>query len=436
MKTTPARSCSALLGLLAAFPSCGERAAGGAAAQAAAAAAPAPGTAAARAGQAAPAPLAPFRQELLALAFDAASAFPVDPHGKNRSRAQEQVVVACFELEQPELALSFANRIEDWRRGCAYADFAWAMAKRGDAAKAREYVALANGVVEAERANPDAQDWRGDLIALKVARVHATLGDDAAAAQAAAAIDASSAHAVDGPWAVTASARMQKLTRDEASAELAMLATGFQTLTLGQQNVALAGVATLHGRFFADAQLRARAEELVGEAWRKVAPALRLEALATMVRNAVGAGDRPGAKALLATMRTILEGHAWRPEDRMPEAARVIELAFAAGDVDRARAEAEAALVDFHRQRDAIVNIYRAETLRPLALAWFTLGERQRALELLALVFEEGLENPNSRPRCDDFVATCVAMAVRGVEPSPAMWVRLREIRGGLGAPW
>ena len=120
----------------------------------------------------------------------------------------------------------------------------------------------------------------------------------------------------------------------------------------------------------------------------------------------------------------------------MPQVARMIELAHRLGQTDRARAEAEAALAAYQDQRDGIVNIYRAETLRPLALAWFALGDRERGEGLFALALEEGMENPNSRPRCDDFVDACVDLARRGIDPSPKTWARLREIQQGLGEPW
>jgi hypothetical protein len=102
----------------------------------------------------------------------------------------------------------------------------------------------------------------------------------------------------------------------------------------------------------------------------------------------------------------------------------------------RARAELEAALRSWHEERDAIVDIYRAGTLRPLAFACYTIGDPEQAEQLLALALEEGQVNPNSRPRCDDLVATCVALATRGIDPAPATWERLREIRRGLGNPW
>jgi hypothetical protein len=135
-------------------------------------------------------------------------------------------------------------------------------------------------------------------------------------------------------------------------------------------------------------------------------------------------------------MRTLVEGHAWRSEDRMPQIARLVELGHLLGETDRARAEAEAALKAYQDERDRIVDIYRAETLRPLALAWHALGDRERGEDLFALAVEEGMENPNSRPRCDDLVDACVDLARRGIEPSPKLLARLREIQQGLGEPW
>jgi len=70
------------------------------------------------------APLEAYQRELLEIAFEAASAIPSDPHIKSRSQAQAAVVTACLELNQPQRALGYIERIDDWRRGTAYADLA------------------------------------------------------------------------------------------------------------------------------------------------------------------------------------------------------------------------------------------------------------------------------------------------------------------------
>ena len=44
--------------------------------------------------------------------------------------------------------------------------------------------------------------------------------------------------------------------------------------------------------------------------------------------------------------------------------------------------------------------------------------------------------NPNSRPRADDVCATCISMAVHGIEPDAELRARLEQIVKELGAPW
>jgi len=399
MKTYSQQPWKALLGVF--FVACS----GDGATQPVEKAAPSPAVASLAAAPAEPLPSS--QRELLQLAFDAASKFPVQPHGKNRSRAQEVVVVAAFELGAPEFAVALGAKIADWRRGCAYADFAWAMARRGDGA-----------------------------LQLKIARALSALGDVEAAAKASGAIDQASTHAVDAAWNSAAAERVAAMTAERAPAEFAALDQGFATMSLGQQAAAMALVARMHEKFFADAALRRACEERVAVTWDKTMPALRLDALAQMVRACHANADGARAAELLTTMRGIVEGHRWRSEDRTPQASRLIELAQLLGQADRARAEAEAALKAYQDERDGIVDIYRAETLRPLALAWFVLGDRERGDGLYALAIEEGMENPNSRPRCDDLVDACVDLARRGIDPSPKTWARLREIQQGLGEPW
>jgi hypothetical protein len=292
------------------------------------------------------------------------------------------------------------------------------------------------GVVRGEREDPMAQEWRADLIMLKVARALAALGDHEAAAKAGGGIDPVSTHAVDENWAGTAAERVATLTPESAKLEFAAIDQGFLKMSLGQQATAAAMLARMHQRFFADSELRRACEERMATAWATTMPTLRLDALATMVATNHEQGDAGRAADLLTVMRDVVAGHQWRSEDRMPQLVRLIELARLLGQADRARADAEAALASYQAARDEIVDIYRAETLRPLALAWHALGDRERGDALLALSVEEGVENPNSRPRCDDLVDVCVALARRGIVPSSAQMARLQEIKQGLGEPW
>ena len=58
-----------------------------------------------------------FQHQLIDLAFESASLIPVKPHIKDRSRKQEEVILACIELGLPNKALGFIPQIENWREG-------------------------------------------------------------------------------------------------------------------------------------------------------------------------------------------------------------------------------------------------------------------------------------------------------------------------------
>ncbi len=58
------------------------------------------------------------------------------------------------------------------------------------------------------------------------------------------------------------------------------------------------------------------------------------------------------------------------------------------------------------------------------------------ALMVYKRAVEEGVENPNSRPRAEDLSATCLSMALHMVEPDAELKNRIRQISEGLGDPW
>lgn len=378
----------------------------------------------------------PFQKELLKLAFGAASEFPLNPHRKNRALAQEKVVIACFELGLPDYALAFAPRVEGWRRGAAYADYAWECAKAGLTAKCEQHLALAQRVVDEHLSSPDSQQWRVDRIRMKMARALDRLGRRDEAVALAAKVDPTTGGAVDLDWSRTVAAHAGSLTEKTARAELARITESFADQSLGEQFTSLMLTSAIHERFFADRELRELCEERLLERFVKMPPNLRMDAMAELAQHHADAGNADGAREILRRMTELLESLEWRPQDRTPEIARIAELRIAIGDRDRAEHDVDAAVAAYQAERDDIVDIYRCETLRPLALAYHALGNAEQADAMLQLALEEGMENPNSRPRCFDLVETCIEMAKRSVEPSETLWNRMREVRGGLAEPW
>jgi hypothetical protein len=46
------------------------------------------------------------------------------------------------------------------------------------------------------------------------------------------------------------------------------------------------------------------------------------------------------------------------------------------------------------------------------------------------------VKNPNSRPRAEDLVATCLSMVLCGFEPPAELAERMQVVARGLGDPW
>lgn len=373
--------------------------------------------------------LATYRGDLLDHAFLAVSRMPTDPHVKNRSRAQESVVEASLELDLPARALRYADRIAGWRRGKCLADIAFYGAQHDQTADVPRLLAQALEVAQQESNGDDAQDWQRDRVKVTVAKTQVWLGhaDDAAKLQANTEVFESGKVEAVRAMLIDASA-----FEEEFKSLSGVLASG----AFDPMKSALETCAQLFNRFYDDAEKRGRLEEKMKSSWTKLPSQIRIDLSMELAGFALHHDDKSKALALIDETRGLIDASKWAPNDHLPMIARLAELRFRAGDERTARAEVDAALARYDAERGPIVDIYRAGTLRPLAEACQTLGDRERALAVYKRCVEEGVVNPNSRPRADDYAATCCSMALRGVEPDAALWSRLVEVEGKLGDPW
>jgi len=383
--------------------------------------------------------IAPWRSELLDLAFDAASAFPLNPHIKNRSRAQADVVVAALEIDQPDLALSCAKNIANWRQGEAIASIAYHQAEQGRLARVHELLAAAQKIADAGGVTTDeklpsdgietTQEWRSDRIRARIASTYVLLGQNNLADAAAFGADASETAPIQAE-------RSRKISGEHFDEHMTRLDALVATGSFDALGSALGSYAELFARFYDDVERRAKIEEKIHVAWAKLPIQVRIEVQERLVDTAIDADDEKKALELLDSASAMLVGTNWTVEDDVPLRAKLAALRARAGDVDTARADADAALASYDGGRERIVNIYRARVLRPLAEAYVAIGDFEKARTMYARTIEEGALNPNSRPRCDDLVATVCSMVVRDVEPDAALRSRIAEIRSKLGQPW
>ncbi|HKB15496.1 MAG TPA: hypothetical protein VKF62_05490, partial [Planctomycetota bacterium] len=195
--------------------------------------------------------LAPFQGELLDLAFRAASAMPLDPHVKNRSRAQEAVVAACLELDQPRRALLYIEGIQDWRRGAAYADLAFHCARRGEPRGVQGYLDLAGRIADENAKDENAQEWRRDRIRTKIARTQVWLGEARRA-------EALEADLVESERGKVDAVRAMRLEAADFDRQMQALEEVVASGSLDRVQNALATYTRLLDRFYDDSQKRAR----------------------------------------------------------------------------------------------------------------------------------------------------------------------------------
>lgn len=379
------------------------------------------------------APLAAWQTDLLDLAFDSASKMPIAPHVKNRSRAQAAVVAVCLELDQPVRALRYVESIANWQRGEGYARLASWCAQHGQSDAAHHYLDQAGSMSEdLERWTTrfeSNQGWRRERIRSTIAATHLQLGQVEQAARFERGLTPAEAGQV-------VAARAARICADEFEAQIkavdAVVASGdFDHV----QNV-LRACARMFDRFYADEGRRAQAEERVRHAYDKLPAQIRIELLMDLCDTALRRQDRAKAVALVEHAQRLLDGARWIPEHQVPLTAKLSGLRFDAGDEIGAREHLVRATGLFDAARDKIVDVYRAGPLRSLAESWATIGDANTARALYARAIEEGVQNPNSRPRAEDLSATVISMALHDVEPGPDLSARCRRIRDGLGAPW
>jgi hypothetical protein len=382
------------------------------------------------------APLAAASRELLELAARAAGAIPVEPHLKDRSRAQEAVFQACLALDQPRLALDCAERIGNWRRGACLADLALHVARRDPAADVAHWLEVAAAIAKRPEpgTEPDdsAQAWRRERILGKLAEVCARLGRPELAERCGA--DGADGPTVEARELESAGARPE----DQAAfdARLATLDAALDSGDLDRVRLALDACARLLDRDHADAARRPQLLHRMDEGWVKLPLAAALDLALGLADTALAHGDRAAALAFADEAQDAMERETWLPEDEVPLRARLAALRARAGETESARAGLLAAVAMFDVERGRIADVFRADALRPVAEAWCALGDSDAARAAYARAIEAGAENPNGRPRAEDLSATCCSMARQGFDPGPELIARMTAVCDGLVAPW
>lgn len=368
-----------------------------------------------------------YRAELVQIAAKAVHKFPLNPHVKNRSRAQERVAAACLKIDRPELALACLEKIANWRKGTALADYALYMIDKGDKEEARQHLAVAVKIAK-ETADPN-QRWRTDRVRAKVARAYLALDDLESAASVAKGL-------VDSESGTVLAAQTKKIEAEDLGKHLKMLEKVAGEGTFDQLNGVMDALVVLFDKFYDDAKHRDLIEVRVKDAFSKLPVEVRLKRLTSMVDVCLEHGDKARGQSILQEASNLFNTNKWLPEKGATERARLAAYWFRVGKPDAAKQGIERARKEYDDNLAKIVNIYRAGVLRQIAEALKVSGDEAAALATYKEAVEAGLENPNSRPRADDLAATCCSMAVFKVRPDATLRARLTQTCDLLRDPW
>jgi tetratricopeptide (TPR) repeat protein len=364
----------------------------------------------------------PAGLDALNFAFRFATAIATD--ARDRSRAQEAVVLDLAALGAIDQALERAEWIEDWRRGTALADLAVALVQEGKAEEARKVIA------RAEEFRKGVTDWKGLRIEAHISQALAALGEVAPSRKIASELAASDPRQYAGRAAATvASAHAVRGEFDEAM--LALAGLGDETdleiawwRTAGYLGVARQAHLSRPERLKALDAARRSAETVAGwkraETLESIAEEYRLLGQQNSAREALNAADRivvplaptmPIKAPLLSNL-----ARAWARLGEKPHARSLLRQAL--------EELPQALLID------------RPAILANIAGSYGEAGDEkeERRLYDRALESAEGLVN--ARPRALAAVEICRSLARRGQSLDDPTRQRLERLLGGLKAPW
>jgi len=266
-------------------------------------------------------------------------------------------------------------------------------------------------------------------VRVTIARAFALLGDP----KTAAAIQMNAVPSEAGRLAVLSAGTIPEKQLDKQIGTLAEIATNGD---MEQVKYALLSMAELYGRFYESKERRDSIEALIRDKWKAMPLEPRIEVLEALASHDVSNGKLEHARAIADEVKIIVTGNRWNLDQSVAMHGRAADLFSLTGQPDRARALLADALGLYAKIQPKIVNIYRGGALRPIAESYVKLGDKAAASDVYVRALEEALDNPNSRPRAEDLVATCASIVESGLEPKKPLLRSVATVRAKLGAPW
>ncbi|MBI1335804.1 MAG: hypothetical protein GC164_02450 [Phycisphaera sp.] len=371
-------------------------------------------------------PLDEYRKKLLTVAFETATEIPAYPHIKTRSRMQYLVTQACLQLGQTQPVEKSLLKIENWRRGSVMADLAIYRLQHGSHEGVEKLIQDAQVISLAAD-----QDWRKSEIVSKCVKARILLGQKEQAIK-----DQTDAIEPMHQGGV-ASDMATKPGEDSYRAQMQALASVTGNLTVFDTVMsAMGSYLEIYRANYHDDQRRKEIEEQVLGKFEAIPLIKQIDILLEMSAVCAQSGDPAHGLGFVNQAQVKIDSVAWDTEYYIPMIGRLAGARARCGDVDKAREQADAMVRMFDEKHGDIMTFDQAGALRPVAESYLQMSDPGRSLEVYRKVIEVGAINPNARCRAEDLVATCLSLALQGLEPDSQMWTRIGEIKRGLGDPW
>lgn len=384
-----------------------------------------------------------YRLQLLEIGFSGVSKMPLNPHIKNRSRAQQKVVEACLKLGQPKTAELYIVQIENWQRWMGFANLAYYYTSAGnvDAANVamQQSEAMLNmvdevssGEVLATTPSPlidSLEGWRYKQVKAKIYEIHYLLGSP---------IVPTSTLERDFDEDLSASLQVKQIDGDSSTYASAMvqMASLAENTNFEVVHHALQGMVQLADKYYAELDLTTWMDEEILPRFKNTPVFMRVDILVRLTRIALKHTDPTQAKMICDLMDGYIDDAALPVGFHIIEKMKVIALRFESGDQALAKKQLDIWFGSYTENKGLIVDIDRAEIVCRMAENYHLTGQSDNALELYEQAVFEGQVNPNSRPCADALNAICCSMAINGVEPSERLFEALTEMNNQLASPW
>lgn len=365
-------------------------------------------------------PVEDYRLRLIDLAWQAATSYPINPHIKNRGRAEEQVVIGALGLAQPNLAWGYAKKMVNWRKGACYAELAHYLIAQGTIDHVEYF--LRQALLHSKDSK---QGWRHGRVKARVAAARLLMGNDANAEGLVEDQDFSG-HG-EAIRAKAADADEQAFVELVASLDQMVQLEGYDEVWAAMQ-----GYAQLYRHHYPSLAKRTLLLKKIRLAWEYMPAIRRFEVMLQLADAALKNEGRDTAISHIDEADVIRQSFQWPIDYSLKLRSDVATYRVKVGQVEVARALLEDSATLAGEQLETLENFYRADALRPLAEAFADIGDKKRALQLYTRVVEVGALNPNMRPRISDITETCVSMALHGIKPDAELLRKIQRIVDGL----